>query len=142
MELKPELLLVGSPACEWLPFAQKAIVSKGDAYVIPSHGRGHGIGLGDATQALPVAFEPSGDANQSFFIRWAHDRELSLEVNHRRFKPGASLSSWVSIDRSGEAKPQMAVRFLGHPDGTISPARAPHLVIGVNPAGESKTASC
>jgi hypothetical protein len=126
-----ELLLVVAPACEWLPFAEKAIVPAGDHYdVAKFNGRGHAICLGDAAHALPVVFEPTGDS-RSFFIRWAEDRELSFEVNFRKMEPGADLSSWCCRDpKSGNVKPEWAVRFLRNGDGTISPADAPQLVIG------------
>lgn len=49
-------------------------------------------------------------------------------------QPGTDLSSWSCRDpRSGDVKPEWAVRFLRNGDGTISPADAPGLVIGVKP---------
>ena len=138
-----ELLLVVAPACEWLPFADKAIVPVGDHYDVENlphyAGRGHAIGLGDAVHALPVVFVPTGDS-KSFFIRWAEDRELGFEVDNRKMEPGAHLSTWSCHDpASGDVKPEWAVRFLRNGDGTISPADAPQLVIGATPRKQELT---
>lgn len=92
-----EFLLASAPACNWLPFAQKAIVPAGDHYDLPKfNGRGHAICLGDAAHALPVVFEPTGDS-QSFYIRWADDRELSFEV---RLQPGNGHMHCCSSSRA------------------------------------------
>ncbi|CAK9063091.1 unnamed protein product, partial [Durusdinium trenchii] len=90
-------------------------------------GRGHGIFLGPLSTA-PLLFADGPPERMA--VRRDDDRDLALEVNHRKFKVDNPLSFWAN--GFGEnCKREWAAKFCLHSDGTISPESQDHLVLGV-----------
>ena len=117
------VFLVKSPR---LP-SNEALAFFGDLYNIQGQGRGHGITLGGAKQALTFVFDGPAD---NCAIRLADDKGLALEVNHRKMAKGSPLSLW-ECEKGGQVHHEWACKFSYNADCTLSPAGDPDVVVGV-----------
>lgn len=112
-----------SPTCDWLGPGDKALALTGKGYVIKAaKGWGTAIRVDVATKA--TKFERDGDVD-SFALRVLHDKDLALEVNHRKMESGNMLSTWHCNGHR-----DWACKFKFNPDRTMSPAKS-DLVLGV-----------
>mmetsp|Transcript_28452 Transcript_28452/g.37187 ORF Transcript_28452/g.37187 Transcript_28452/m.37187 type:complete len:709 (-) Transcript_28452:570-2696(-) len=131
--LKPFPLLFKSPHCEWFGERANAIILNGGPYHLKQHnGRGNGICVGSSAEALLVSMDGPCD---NMVIRIFGDEELALEVNHRKYEVGSSLSLWSCIGHK-----EWACRFSFNEDRTISPVNngsvMSTLAVGVEEGGQ------
>ena len=101
----------------------------GNSYDLPkSNGRGNNITIEELNEQLRFEnFYFDGNPYESMTIRKSDDKELALEVNHRKYEAGNDLSLWYCNGHF-----EWACRFRLNPDMTISPVDNESLVLGVS----------
>ena len=111
-------LLVASPKCPWLKHLAATGISlnlRGKGYKVKGQGRGCSVCFDSAASA--TKFVADGNLH-NMAVRVADDRDLSLEINHRKFAVGNALSVW-----SNDGHPEWALRFTMNGDGSLTPLR-------------------
>ena len=127
-------LLVASPKCSWLKHLAGTGISlnlRGKGYKSKGKGwsgRGCAVGFGSAASASK--FIADGNVH-SMAVRVANDRDLALEINHRKFEVGGHVSVW-----SNDGHPEYAVRFTVNADHSLTPLDnsgkpQKHLAVGI-----------
>ena len=110
------------PNCEAVAFI-------GDLYKL-GHGRGHGITLSAATDALTFVLD---GPEENCAVRLADDPGLALEINCGKMSPGTTLSVWEN-KKDGKVMKAWSCKFSYNADRTLSPAKHPELAVGVEKA--------
>jgi len=131
------LLLIESPACDWLGDGGKALVVVGQKYdgafdhpEGKMHGRGMQLRIGSACDAVELFLDGPPDAMR---IRKADERMMLLDITGGQRGVGTIVNLWGTTER-----PAWTVTYVLHADGTLGPRDAPRLCLGVVCQGKNR----
>ena len=123
------------PACEWLGAGPKAVALDGPLHNFQFSAGGqalngvHGkLAVIPAERAAPLWV--AGDLGSGASVGVDADRRVLLDVEWGRCVPEQKVNLHATVEH-----PEWVQHFVLHADGSLGPAKARELVLGVSPAG-------